>query len=395
VIARTRSGDGGYYRVGGLPEDLYAVRASKICYGTKIAKDVKILAGEVTVQNFVLSKENCPPEIKRSWVKPRVVYAGDVVELYAEVRDLDTIEDIEKVVVDLSEIGGEMLALHTVIPYDRDIDVHPPPTSAIYTGRAEVEPFTSYGIKRLPVMVVDSWGATDKSEIELFVITSRVKIGDVWARPNPVPAGGKVALFAEVGIVAPKDEISGLPQEKEGNQIEIVAANVTDLLGLDCDALVDCIIWKEMFDEDGDGIYSCFVEPVTGPVGSVLVPIIAEDTLGHKDRAELWVKIQDVDDLDGDGVPDWKDNCTLVPNRNQRDTNKDEFGNICDPDLNNDMIVDFADLIILRKCWSRENLFTSICEDADLDGNGRVEVLDLRILIRYWGGPPGPAGPLE
>ena len=44
-------------------------------------------------------------------------------------------------------------------------------------------------------------------------------------------------------------------------------------------------------------------------------------------------------DTDLDGVPDVSDNCTLVANSNQRDTQGNGFGNLCDGDLNNDLIV--------------------------------------------------------
>ena len=35
-------------------------------------------------------------------------------------------------------------------------------------------------------------------------------------------------------------------------------------------------------------------------------------------------------DTDGDGIPDSSDNCTLVANANQQDTDADGYGNICD-----------------------------------------------------------------
>ncbi len=40
-------------------------------------------------------------------------------------------------------------------------------------------------------------------------------------------------------------------------------------------------------------------------------------------------------DTDGDGVVDTQDNCTLVANADQRDTDADNFGNVCDADLDN------------------------------------------------------------
>ena len=44
-------------------------------------------------------------------------------------------------------------------------------------------------------------------------------------------------------------------------------------------------------------------------------------------------------DRDNDGVADSVDNCSAIPNPQQRDTNGDGFGNICDPDVDGDGIV--------------------------------------------------------
>ncbi len=53
-------------------------------------------------------------------------------------------------------------------------------------------------------------------------------------------------------------------------------------------------------------------------------------------------------DQDGDGIADTVDNCTLASNPAQRDTDLDGYGNACDPDLNNDGVVDSADFDLLR-----------------------------------------------
>ena len=54
-------------------------------------------------------------------------------------------------------------------------------------------------------------------------------------------------------------------------------------------------------------------------------------------------------DTDGDGVVDTQDNCTLVANADQRDTDADNFGNMCDADLNNSGgNVDLTDFSLLR-----------------------------------------------
>ncbi|MEL7450212.1 MAG: VWA domain-containing protein [Pseudomonadota bacterium] len=93
-------------------------------------------------------------------------------------------------------------------------------------------------------------------------------------------------------------------------------------------------------------------------------------------------------DADSDGVADGDDNCTLVANPDQRDTNADGFGNLCDADLNNDNAINFTDLGIFKSV-----IFTDD-EDADFDGDGAVNFSDLGLLKSMMFSPPGPAGEL-
>ena len=59
-------------------------------------------------------------------------------------------------------------------------------------------------------------------------------------------------------------------------------------------------------------------------------------------------------DSDGDGVCDTEDNCPAVPNPDQKDTDKDGIGDVCDAppvlacDVNNDSKVTQADLTAIR-----------------------------------------------
>ena len=91
-------------------------------------------------------------------------------------------------------------------------------------------------------------------------------------------------------------------------------------------------------------------------------------------------------DGDGDGIADNVDNCLTVANANQRDTDADGIGNMCDGDFNDDCIVNPADLAIFR------NAFFSTDPDADLDGNGIVNPGDLAIFRGLFFAPPGPTG---
>ncbi len=92
-------------------------------------------------------------------------------------------------------------------------------------------------------------------------------------------------------------------------------------------------------------------------------------------------------DTDGDGVTDDSDNCTLVPNPSQLDTNGDGYGNICDADLNNDNATNAVDLGLFRL-----QFFAAGPNDADFNGDLVVNFVDLGILRTLFFAPPGPSG---
>ncbi|MFK8016512.1 MAG: hypothetical protein AB8G17_13855 [Gammaproteobacteria bacterium] len=91
-------------------------------------------------------------------------------------------------------------------------------------------------------------------------------------------------------------------------------------------------------------------------------------------------------DTDGDGVSDADDNCSDIANADQRDTNLDGFGNVCDADINNDCVINVADLGILR------SVFFTADADADFNGDGVVNAGDLGILREAFFAAPGPTG---
>jgi hypothetical protein len=91
-------------------------------------------------------------------------------------------------------------------------------------------------------------------------------------------------------------------------------------------------------------------------------------------------------DTDGDGVTDDSDNCTLVPNADQRDTDGDNYGNLCDADFDNSGMVDAADLVTFRSRYRTTD------PDADFDGDGIVSAPDLVIMRSLYMKPPGPSG---
>jgi len=89
-------------------------------------------------------------------------------------------------------------------------------------------------------------------------------------------------------------------------------------------------------------------------------------------------------DSDGDGTADIIDNCSTLSNPSQRNTDGDEYGNRCDPDLNNDGLVTVTDFLILR------GRLNSNDPDADFNGDGFVTVTDFLILRGFLNQSPGP-----
>ena len=70
------------------------------------------------------------------------------------------------------------------------------------------------------------------------------------------------------------------------------------------------------------------------------------------------------------------------------DTNNDGFGNICDPDLDNNGVVNFLDYSALTM------LFNTLSDgDPDFNGDGRINFIDIAIgYPAYFNLPPGPSG---
>jgi hypothetical protein len=141
------------------------------------------------------------------------------------------------------------------------------------------------------------------------------------------------------------------------------------------------------------------VNPATGEsIGRGVLDDNGEGTidLGDFTGKNVWVRVASPDgattqaaaeevDTDGDGVPDSRDNCILVPNKDQLDTDGDGYGNACDADLNNDGFVNSLDLASMRLQFGKRKVA------GDLNGDGIVNALDISAFAKLFGKAPGPS----
>lgn len=147
--------------------------------------------------------------------------------------------------------------------------------------------------------------------------------------------------------------------------------------------------------DDDDRRYSL----VDAPEGMVIDPqtgvISWTPDASQAGRHEVVVQVSDgnggVDTVDfvvvaDDAFAPGADNCTAIPNPDQRDTDGDGYGNACDADLNNDGIVNFSDLAIFKAAYGTAD------PHADFNGDGIVDNQDLDLLKSMFGQPPGPSG---
>ncbi len=90
-------------------------------------------------------------------------------------------------------------------------------------------------------------------------------------------------------------------------------------------------------------------------------------------------------DVDNDLVGDACDVCTLEPDFDQTDADGDGYGNRCDPDLDNDGVVNFADLALFKQA------FLTADPVADLNVDGVVNFADLALFKKRFLQSPGPS----
>ena len=131
----------------------------------------------------------------------------------------------------------------------------------------------------------------------------------------------------------------------------------------------------------GCGTPPCVLETSFSGVAGTHLVATATDALGNSSEFSAAVEITSdaPDDSDGDGVPDSVDNCPLVPNADQTDTDGDGFGDACDADDDGDGVDDGVDNCPLVPNADQTDTdgdgFGDAC-DADDDGDGVDDGVD-------------------
>ncbi len=126
---------------------------------------------------------------------------------------------------------------------------------------------------------------------------------------------------------------------------------------------------------------------------------------GQDNDCDGFIDAADTDcpDSDGDGAADTADNCLLAANgpalpdsggNSQRDTDGDNIGNVCDPDIAvpNDCSVNFLDLNAMKAAFFSSPAAPDWNPDADLNGDDVVNFADLLVTKNAFFGAPGPSG---
>ena len=251
---------------------------------------------------------------------------------------------------------------------------------------------------------------TTAAGADVFDVASKVVFGgDNWFAAGDTVGGAGVVLrngtvIASEGGVAPDGfnyvgDPLAIAADEQGNIVwawrtsnpdperdmllvyngdtTLVVENDTFFYDADADGESEEIRIDRLFEDFTDlslaGGHAYFMTELDTPVSTVFV--------GYG-----FLRIPVDTDSDGDGVTDNSDNCIDIPNADQRDSNGDGFGNVCDADLNNDGIINVLDLGLLR------SVFFSADEDADFNGDGVVNVVDLGVLRSTFFGMPGPSG---
>jgi hypothetical protein len=97
-------------------------------------------------------------------------------------------------------------------------------------------------------------------------------------------------------------------------------------------------------------------------------------------------------DRDGDGLLDMHDVCAGVANPDQRDTDHDGYGNLCDGDFDGNGSTGGSDYLAFKIAFGTSAGQPGYDPDIDLNGDGSIGGPDFLLFLGLFGEPPGPSG---
>jgi len=100
----------------------------------------------------------------------------------------------------------------------------------------------------------------------------------------------------------------------------------------------------------------------------------------------------EVGDEDSDGIADGADNCSLVANPAQIDSDSDSCGNLCDSDYNNDGFAGVPDFNAFRLAFGTTNGQLGYDPSIDHNADGIIAIPDHNWFRLGAGGPARPSG---
>ncbi len=139
----------------------------------------------------------------------------------------------------------------------------------------------------------------------------------------------------------------------------------------------------------GGNVQFAFDVEVGGNVGDSIINIAGATSASSDDTAIAVLEVA-FTDSDDDGVEDFEDNCTLVANPSQCDSDGDGYGNHCDADFDNSGFVNFADLGQLRVGFQGASDAPDY-SPLDLNCDGAINFSDVASFKPMFGSVPGPS----
>lgn len=141
-----------------------------------------------------------------------------------------------------------------------------------------------------------------------------------------------------------------------------------------------------------NGVWLNYTDTITDPQFFVQDFRIKYHAHTDSNREDVWldqvtvtkkVDSSTLPDEDNDGIPDVEDNCPIIPNPDQTDSNNDGMGDACDcfaANLDGTGLIDLMDYWLLASEWQ----VAGPGLDGDVNGDAAVNLTDLEIVVRFW-----------